>query len=319
MARPLKVGLDLPHGEGWADGATPRWAELRAMAERAEAVGFDSLWVSDHMLIRWARVAEQYGQSVPPELAAAEPNGVWEGWTILCALAAVTERIELGALVMCTGYRNPTLLAKMADTLDEISSGRLVLGLGAGDFEDEHRSFGYPWDHRVSRFEEALTVITGLLREGHIDHDGQYYQARDCELRPRGPRPNGPPILIGALGSGPRMMRLVAQYADRWNGWLVFGDNRVDAVPPLRDAVDAACVAHGREPETLERSVAIGVALLGRDDPENAPFRGEPEEIADILLEFAREGISEIQLDLMPNTLEGIEAFAPILEMLDRA
>jgi alkanesulfonate monooxygenase SsuD/methylene tetrahydromethanopterin reductase-like flavin-dependent oxidoreductase (luciferase family) len=207
----------------------------------------------------------------------------------------------------------------MADTLDEISNGRLVLGLGAGDVEDEHRSFGFHWDHRVGRFEEALTVITGLLRNGHIDHDGPYYQARDCELRPRGPRPTGPPILIGALGRGPRMMRLVAQHADRWNGWFVFGDNRVDAVPPLREAVDAACVAHGRDPATLERSVAIEVALLGRDDPPNAPIRGEPEEIAATLLGFAREGITEVQLELMPNTLEGVEAFAPILEMLDRA
>jgi probable F420-dependent oxidoreductase len=319
LARPLQVGLVLPHGEGWADGKTPHWSDLRTMAERAEGAGFDSLWVVDHMLIRWARVAEQYGGPVSPELAAAEPEGVWEAWSILSALAAVTERIELGTLVLCTGYRNPALLAKMADTLDEISNGRLVLGLGAGDVEDEHRSFGFHWDHRVGRFEEALTVITGLLRNGHIDHDGPYYQARDCELRPRGPRPTGPPILIGALGRGPRMMRLVAQHADRWNGWFVFGDNRVDAVPPLREAVDAACVAHGRDPATLERSVAIEVALLGRDDPPNAPIRGEPEEIAATLLGFAREGITEVQLELMPNTLEGVEAFAPILEMLDRA
>ncbi len=288
MARPLKVGIVLPHGEGWADGQTPRWADLRAMAECAEAAGFDSLWVVDHMLIRWAAVAEQYGEPVPPELAAEEPEGVWEGWSILCALTAVTERIEMGTLVACTGYRNPALLAKMADTLDEISNGRLMLGLGAGDFEDEHRSFGFRWDHRVGRFEEALTVIAGLLRDGHIDHDGPYYQARDCELRPRGPRPNGPPILIGVLGSGPRMLRLVAQHADLWNGWLAFGNNRVDAVPPLREKVDAACVAHGRDPGTLGRSVAIMVALLGRDDPQNAPIRGEPEEMAATLLAFAR-------------------------------
>jgi alkanesulfonate monooxygenase SsuD/methylene tetrahydromethanopterin reductase-like flavin-dependent oxidoreductase (luciferase family) len=318
MARPMKLGLMLPHGEGWCDGVTPRWRDLHAMAERAEAVGFDSLWVVDHLLIRWAAVAEQYGDPVSPELAAAEPEGVWEGWTVLAALAAVTTRVELGTLVTCTGYRNPALLAKMADTVDEISNGRLGLGLGAGDVEDEHRSFGFRWDHRVSRFEEALAVITGLLRDGCIDHDGAYYQARECELRPRGPRVGGPPILIGALGSGPRMMRLVAQHADRWNGWLVFGENRPDVVPPLREAVDAACVAHGRDPATLARSVAVGVALLGREDAEDAPIRGEPEEIAATLCAFAREGITEMQLLLAPNTLAGIEAFAPVLELLDR-
>ena len=319
MARPLKVGLQLPHGEGWSDGATPRWSDLRAIALLAEEVGFDSLWIADHMLIRWAVVAEQYGEPVSAEIAAAEPNGVWEGWSILTALASVTSRVELGTLVMCTGYRNPALLAKMADTLDEISNGRLVLGLGAGDFEDEHRSFGFRWDHRVSRFEEALGIVTGLLRDGRIDHNGPFYQARDCQLRPRGPRPQGPPIMIGALGSGPRMMRLVAQYADIWNGWLAFGDNRPDFVPPLREAVDAACLATGRDPATLLRTAGISVAILGRDHPQYGPIRGEPEEIAEVLVAFAREGITEVEIDLLPNTVEGLEAFAQVLELLDRA
>jgi alkanesulfonate monooxygenase SsuD/methylene tetrahydromethanopterin reductase-like flavin-dependent oxidoreductase (luciferase family) len=323
MARPLKIGLQLPHGEGWSDGATPRWSDLRAISEAAEAVGFDSLWIADHMLIRWAAVAEQYGEPVSPALAAEEPNGVWEGWTVLTALAPVTSRVELGTLVMCTGYRNPALLAKMADTLDEISNGRLVLGLGAGDFEDEHRSYGFRWDHRVGRFEEALGIIRGLLRDGRIDHDGEYYQARDCELRPRAaqraPGPQGPPIMIGALGSGPRMMRLVAEYADIWNGWLAFGDNRPDAVPPLREAIDAACVAAGRDPATLARSAGISVAVLGRDHPQYGPIKGEPEQIAETLVAFAREGISEVEIDLLPNTVAGVEAFAPVLELLDRA
>jgi alkanesulfonate monooxygenase SsuD/methylene tetrahydromethanopterin reductase-like flavin-dependent oxidoreductase (luciferase family) len=207
----------------------------------------------------------------------------------------------------------------MADTVEEISGGRLILGIGAGDFEDEHRSFGFRWDHRVSRFAEAVEIITGLLRDGHVDHTGGYYEALDCELRPRGPRPGGPPIMIGALGSGPRMLGLVARYADIWNGWLAFGDNRPEAVPPLREAVDAACLEIGRDPHTLSRSVSLGVAVLGRDDPENEPIRGEPAEIAETLLDFAGEGITEVQIDLAPSNLAGIEAFAPVLELLDRA
>jgi alkanesulfonate monooxygenase SsuD/methylene tetrahydromethanopterin reductase-like flavin-dependent oxidoreductase (luciferase family) len=318
MARPLKVGLLLPLVEGGMDGATPSWSDLRAMAERAEAVGFDSLWVVDHLLIRWAAVAEQYEQMFSPWLAAAQPSGLWEGWTVLAALAAVTSGVELGTLVTCTGYRNPALLAKIASTIEEISDGRVVLGLGAGDFEDEHHSFGFRWDHRVARFEEAVTIVSGLLRNGHVDFDGTYYQVRDCELRPRGPRPNGPPLLIGALAHGPRMLRLVAQYADLWNGWLVYGRSQPDAVPALRSAVDAACEALGRDPSTLARTVTVRLTLLGREAPDEEPLSGGSEELAEAFYAFAREGISGVQIRLDPSTLAGIEAFAPVLEMLDR-
>ncbi|HKM73588.1 MAG TPA: LLM class flavin-dependent oxidoreductase [Stellaceae bacterium] len=175
--RPLKVGLLLSVAEG---SAGERWANLKAMARHAEAAGFDSLWIADHM-------------SVP--VSPGEPErGRWECWSILAALAAVTERVELGTLVTCTSFRNPALLAKMADTVEEISDGRLILGLGAGYYEPEYRAFGFPFDHRVGRFEEALQIVYGLLRRGTIDFNGQYYQARDCELTPRGPRPGGLPF-----------------------------------------------------------------------------------------------------------------------------
>jgi len=174
--RPLKVGLFLPLWEERTSGTVPSWTEILARAKAAEAVGVDSLWVPDHLIIRF------------PD---AEPEGVWEGWSFLAALAASTERVELGQLVTCTAFRNPALLAKMADTVDEISGGRLTLGLGAGWHEPEFQAFGYPFDHRVSRFEEAVTIIHGLLKYGQIDFAGAYYQARDCELRPRGPRTGG--------------------------------------------------------------------------------------------------------------------------------
>jgi alkanesulfonate monooxygenase SsuD/methylene tetrahydromethanopterin reductase-like flavin-dependent oxidoreductase (luciferase family) len=115
------------------------------------------------------------------------------------------------------------------------------------------------------------------------------------------------------------MMRLVAQHADIWNGWLVFGQNHPNVVPPLRDAVDAACAELERDPSTLRRTVAIDVALLGRDDPEDAPLRGEPEQLAAALHAFALEGITEVEIGLRPNTLAGIEAFAPVLALLDGA
>jgi alkanesulfonate monooxygenase SsuD/methylene tetrahydromethanopterin reductase-like flavin-dependent oxidoreductase (luciferase family) len=316
--RPLKVGLHMPHWEGGIDGVTPRWTDLLALARQAEAVGFDSLWVADHT---WSILSEFYegiSRPVPPGVADIPPFGMWEGWTLLTSLAVATSRIELGILVACTGFRNPALLAKMADTLDEISDGRLILGLGAGDSMFEHRAMGYPTDHLVSRFEEALTIIRRLLREGALDFTGTYYRVDGFELRPRGPRPNGPPILIGTLANRPRMLRLVAHYADIWNGWVAYERNHPDVVPPMRERVDAACHLHGRDPATLERSLTIQVAHPGHQVPGSDPMTSSPEELAASLQGLADEGITHVQIFLMPTTLATVEAFGAVLALLDR-
>lgn len=306
--RPLKIGLGLPDAEGLMDGATARWSDLLAIARRAESIGFDSVWVQDHLLFRFP------GQ-------AAE--GTWESFSLLSALAAATDRVEIGTLVTCTSFRNPALTAKMADTIEEISGGRLILGLGAGWHEPEYRAFGYPFDYRVSRFAEALTIISTLLRQGQIDFDGTYYQARDCELRPRGPRPAGPPIMLGTTGE--RMLRLTARYADSWNVYFSRTGNSAAGIPPLRERVDAACQAEGRDPATLERTVAALVDLTaGRGVPQSInpsgapPLSGTPEAIAEALRAYAREGITHAQLYILPMTLVGLERFAPVLELLDR-
>src|SRR5919202_5050441 len=203
----LKLGLLMRNGEMRTHpGRLIRWSELREMAWTAEAVGIDTLFAADHLLFR---------HSPPVVMRAGETSSIWEAWTVLSALAEVTERVTLGPLVACTGFRNPALLAKMADTLDEVSDGRLILGLGAGWHQPEYDAFGYPFDHLAGRFEEALGIIVPLLREGEVDFVGRYYTARECVLRPRGPRPAGPPIWIGACG--PRMVRLAARYADVFN------------------------------------------------------------------------------------------------------
>lgn len=300
---------------GMRDGAL-RWKDIAAVAQRAEEAGFDSFWVPDHLLFRFE------GQ------AAHAP---WEGWSIISALAAATTRIGIGSLVVCTGFRNPGLLAKMADTVDEISGGRFTLGLGAGWHEPEYAAYGYPSDHRIDRFEEAVSVIRTLLRTGQIDHQGRYYELRDCELRPRGPRPGGPPILIGALASRPRMLRLAATYADIWNGWLVPARNYADQGPALQTAVDAACAQLGRDPESLERTVGI---LVDQRPPDNRPSRqypglstvsleaeqqpltGTPEEIAAELRRFGETGFRQVQVSPALDGLAGVEAFAPVLECL---
>jgi alkanesulfonate monooxygenase SsuD/methylene tetrahydromethanopterin reductase-like flavin-dependent oxidoreductase (luciferase family) len=307
VGRGIKVGIELPIAESKGRADTPGWADISLMARRAEEAGFDSVWVEDHLLFRHEGQPQQ---------------GVWECWSLLAALAAVTERVEIGPLVSCASFRNPALLAKMADTVEEISGGRLILGLGAGWHQPEYDAFGFPFDHRVGRFEEALQIIHGLLRDGAIDFAGRYHQARECELRPRGPRPQGPPILLGTVGE--RMLGLTARYADSWNAYFTHTRNRPSGVPALREKVDAACTAAGRDPATLERTASVFVQMPGTAPSSVAPhwefdsLSGSSEQLAAELRAYAAEGIAHVILWLEPNTLESIEAFAPVLELLDR-
>ncbi len=303
--RPLKVGIQLPEVE-WA----ARWSDLVEIARTAEDVGFDSVWIGDHLLYRYA---------------SGESRGPWEAWTMLAALAASTSRIQLGPLVASTAFHAPAMLAKMAATVDEISGGRLILGLGAGWNETEFTAYGFPFDRRIARFEEAFTIIRTLLRDGAIDFDGTFYQARDCELVPRGPRPGGPPLMIGSVG--PRMLQITMPHVDAWNVWFTDTGNSPRGVPPLRDMVDEACRAVGRDPVAVERSVAVQVRLpagKGRFQgdfaagPARPPLEGSAAEIAAELRAYAHEGIGHVQLVVDPITAPSIEALAPVLADLDR-
>jgi alkanesulfonate monooxygenase SsuD/methylene tetrahydromethanopterin reductase-like flavin-dependent oxidoreductase (luciferase family) len=215
------------------------------------------------------------------------------------------------------------MLAKMAATVDEISGGRLVLGLGAGWNETEFRAFGFPFDQRVSRFEEAFTIIRTLLREGHIDFEGTFYAARDCELLPRPARAGGPPLMIGSVGA--RMLSITMPHVDAWNVWFADTGNRPEGVPPLREQVDQACRTVGRDPAEVERTVAVLVQLpggvgraLGDISAVAPPVMGPPEVIAQALRGFAREGIGHVQLVIDPITTTSLEALAPVLDLLDR-
>ena len=306
MARPLKVGVQLPEVEWVA-----RWPQLREMATRAETIGLDSVWVGDHLLYR--------GDGLPA-------RGPWESWTTMAAIAAVTESIEIGPLVAATSFHNPGLLAKQAATLDEISGGRLILGLGAGWNEAEYRAYGFPFDHRVSRFEEAFTVIRQLLVDGRCDFHGTYFELDDCELLPRGPRHahgEGPPLMIGSMGE--RMLSIALPHVQAWNAWFTWFDNRVEGYRPLRDTIDAACRAAGRDPAEVERTLALLVAFPGalgralgeRTRPDVAPIPGDPEILAATLRDFAAEGVGQVQLVLDPITVETIAALAPALALLD--
>jgi probable F420-dependent oxidoreductase len=301
--RPLRVGIQLPEVE-----REVRWPEFVDLARCIEDSGFDAIWFGEHLLYRWSE---------------RPARGPWEAWTMLGALAAATTTVNLGPLVACTNFHNPALLAKQAATVDEIAGGRFVFGLGAGWNETEFRAFGFPYDHRIDRFEEAFTIIRTLLREGQIDFDGRFYQARDCELLPR-PRPGGPPLLIGS--NGPRMLRIAVPHVQAWNSWYADTKNSPVGVGPLRDVVDAACRDTGRDPAAIARTVAVHVRMPGgrgrtmgdtTTTQQVVPLEGPPEVIADGLRAYVDAGISEVQVILDPIDRPSVERFAAVLPILD--
>lgn len=303
--RPLGVGIQLPEVE-----REVRWPELRAIARTAEQAGFDSIWLGDHLLYRYP---------------SGETRGPWEAWTVLAGLAEATERVALGPLVAATAFHAPFMLAKQAAAVDEISGGRLVLGLGAGWNATEFAALGAPFDHRIGRFEEAFTIVRTLLRDGAIDFQGRYFTARDAVLLPPPARPGGPPLLIGS--SGPRMLAATVPYVDAWNSWYVATGNRPAGVAPLRAAVDAAAREAGRDPAALERTVAVLIGLpggtgriTGDADRNRAarPLEGPPDAIAAELRAYADEGIGHVQLVVDPITEASVASLAPVLELLDR-
>ena len=247
--RPFGVGLLIMPTEDPARGTAPRWTEILAMVRRAEELGFDTVWIPDHLIIDIPR-------------PGAQPEGAWEGWSLASALAATTERIGIGLLVTCTAFRNPALLAKMADTVDEISGGRLILGLGAGWCELEFRAFGYPFDHRVGRFEEALTIIAPLLRKGHLDYEGQYYSGAGLRAAAAWSASQGPPILVGSSSKGrphaatrrPLRRHLEPRLQRRHPGYEPYSREDLAA---SQDRLDAVCVEVGRDPTTLTRTAGV--------------------------------------------------------------
>jgi alkanesulfonate monooxygenase SsuD/methylene tetrahydromethanopterin reductase-like flavin-dependent oxidoreductase (luciferase family) len=238
----------------------------------------------------------------------------------LAALAAVTTRVELGPLVAATSFHAPAMIAKKAATIDEISGGRLILGLGAGWHETEYRAFGFPFDHRVSRFEEAFTIIRTLLREGEIDFVGQFYTARDAALRPRGPRPGGPPLMVGSIGE--RMLAITAPHVDLWNAWYDWFDNTPTRFGEVAAAVEAAETAAGRAVGSIGRTAAVfvrtpegrGRVRMTPDPPRVPAISGSLDEIGAALAAFAGVGVSHLQLVVDPIDERSIAWLAPAVE-----
>ena len=300
LAARMKIGVILPHAEGDTSlpgepRVTAGWPAIRTIAERSEALGLDSVWVFDHLIFR----------------GSDEPDtGLHEAWTILAATAASTSSVELGALVMCTSFRNPALLAKMAATLDDLSGGRLILGIGCGWHDPEYEAFGYPTDHRVGRFEEALSVIRPLLRGESVTLDGRWTRVRDARLIPP-PGRTDIPILIAS--KGPRMLDLTARHADAWNTAWFSGPENERFLARLAD-IRAACQAAGRDPATLALTVGMearpaGVPAADKENP-GVVFSGTPGELADRFGAWQDVGIHHVVAVLNPMTPDTLEWFA---------
>jgi alkanesulfonate monooxygenase SsuD/methylene tetrahydromethanopterin reductase-like flavin-dependent oxidoreductase (luciferase family) len=303
VTRPLLVGIQLPEVE-WE---VP-FPELVCMAQAAEAVGFDSVWLGDHLLY---------------DLAIG-PRGPWEVWTSLAALAASTDHVLLGPLVASAGFHEPTMLAKQAATVDGISGGRLILGLGSGWNEREYRAFGFPFDRRVSRFAEAFTIIRTLLADGKIDFTGEFYRAENCVLHPRPVRPGGPPLMVGSVR--PRMLSITLPYIDAWNVWWSDYGNTPGGFAELKAKVDQQIIATGRPVESVSATCAVLVQLPGGrgrqmgayGDRPVEPIRGTADEVAVHLRAMAEAGAKHVQLVVDPITRDSIEWFAAVLAALDR-
>ena len=297
----MKIGLMVFLANDRENNSKRPYDTIRAIAQQAETDGFDSLWLPDHFLYRYP------GQPT---------RGIWECWTMLAALAEATHRVELGTLVTCNSFRHPAVLAKMATTVDEVSHGRLILGVGAGWNEPEYQAFGLPFGHRVGRFEEALQILKPLLHEGHVDFAGQYYQARNCDIAPRGPRSDGPPLMVGCERGSPRMLKLTAQYADLWNtGYMGKPETMVEPLTKIRDT----CHAVGRDPDTMGITALIGLWFpdLQANKPSffDNPLTGTVEEIAAAMRGYAELGVQHIMFQCEPYSIEARRFLTEALQL----
>jgi len=282
--RPIRFGLFYPQ-------VGQSFAQIAERARLAERLGFDSLLFTDHM---WSRGV--------PELDHLE------AWTLMTAISAVTERIRVGALVLCNSYRNPALLAKMATSLDAVSGGRLLFGLGAGWMEEEYGAYGYRFPStrvRIEQLDEALEIIKRLFTGDRATFQGKYYAVHDAVNLPRPVQRPHPPILIG--GGGERLMlRVVARHADVWN----CPNNHALELPRRLAALRAHCADVGREADEIEVSEQC-VIVIGRDeqdfrerygfarrtigkvfDLENAGFRGTPEQVVEQINTRIAQGVT---------------------------
>ena len=291
----MRVGLIMGIDDRGREPA-PRWDDITAHALTAEEVGFDLITFADAL--------------------TDGPLSYWEGMTMAAAVAATTRTIEIAHSTVNAPFRPPALIARTAQTLDEISGGRYTLGVGAGNTPDDYENFGVDADHRYSRFVESLTVIESLLRRGAVEFDGDYQSAHADRFVPTGPRPGRIPINVAA--GGPKMLALTVRLADEWNWWTGAIDARAHVLP-LLETLESECMAQGRDPSSLRRTLDVySYDPLGAvDDPPPHLHRGSIADMAESIIAFSDLGIDEVRIDLAPAPLDrriaAIEAMRPVV------
>ena len=299
MGRRFELGVVLPIFQSGPDRHVPAWSDLRAQVIQAEQIGFDTIWAPDELL--W-------------QVEGGPPRGAWDGVSVLGAVAAVTSRAKVGSWVLSALHRNAGIIAKTAETLDDISGGRFVFGLGAGHPDPgQARAFGLPEDQMFKRFEEALRIIVPLLREGRADFEGEFHAAHDLLQLPLGPRPGGIPLLLG--GNGPRARRLAVQYADIYSCYIEARPT-VDELLPRIESLEAACEEQGRDPASIGRSVGVWVHPLETAEVRPSHLSGPAERIADTVRSFRDAGFTQVELMYLPGTMAAVEALAPVVEAI---
>lgn len=259
------------------------WADTLQGCVHAEATGWDGIWYADHFM--------------PNEDNVDQP--IHEAWSILAGLAAAVPRVRIGPLVAGNTYRNPALTAKIATTIDHISGGRVVLGLGAGWQENEHEKYGFDFSTlkgRLDRLDEAVEIITSLLTSPRTDHDGEHYRIVDAPLDPK-PVQERVPLLIGG-GGKKRTLRTAARFADEWNYW-----GMPDDIAELCGVLDRHCEEVGRDPGEISRS-AVALMFISENEESLAKLRdrdfgrativGTPEEVVDMVGRYRDVGVDEL-------------------------
>lgn len=302
--RPLELGfvlptIGLPMNEGYSN-----WSRISSLASEAEEVGFDTVWIPDELLWKF-----------PPDFI---PMGTWECVAMASAVAVVTESVTVGTWVLSALHRNPGLTVKVAETIDEISAGRFLFGLGAGHSGSQGKAFGYPSDHTVGRYEDALNIIVPLLRQGEATHEGEYHSALEQNNTPRGPQGEGMRLVLA--GHGPRTVGLAVKHSDIWSGYAT-KSSLPDAFVDLVHLVERTCDEQARDPESLGKSIGVFLEPSDQGIAEGiglgVPIVGPPSEAAERIHEFAGMGVSMVELVPVPFDENTMDYMAELIDTLD--
>lgn len=282
-------------------GDAPRWSDLKERAQLAESVGFDTVWIADEL--QWE--TEEWDGA----------RNWWECVAVTGAIAATTDQIEVGTWVLSALHRNPGITARAAEAIDEISGGRFIFGLGSGHAGRQGEAFGLPSNYTVSRYEEALSIITELRDSGVSTFEGSYHTTKDQVFGPRSSRDRNIPLMLA--GHGPRTMKLAVDHADIWSAYAT-ESSQPEAFAEMMDRLNTLCETAGRDPSSLGRSIGIGVAAPGKEPTgwlaDATTVQGSVDQIVDTFGRFMEMGCTRLEIMAAGEQNETIEGLSPVVD-----